>query len=379
MKVRWLVGIALLVSLSGSADAAGAKTVWLCRPGLAADPCAPSLSTTVISPSGRILGRQTVRRVTHPRFDCFYVYPTTSNQPRALATLSIDPELRSIALYQAARYSRDCRVFAPIYRQVTIQGLLNPSTVTPAMRALGYSDVLSAWRDYLAHDNHGRGFVLIGHSQGSRILRRLISEQIDPKPSVRRRLISAIVLGGNVLVKQGRDIGGDFKHIPACHSATQTGCVIAYSTFEGPVPVNSRFGRTTVTTPGATPAPPGTQVVCVNPGALGGGFGRLTPISPTTPFAPGTVIGSLTTQIGFELPRVSTAWISAPGSYVAHCASAGGAHVLQITPRSGAPQLHALPDATWGLHLADANIALGQLTDIVRSQAAAYLRRQARR
>jgi hypothetical protein len=141
--------------------------------------------------------------------------------------------------------------------------------------------------------------------------------------------------------------------------------------------VNSRFGRTTVTTPGGTTAPAGTQVLCVNPAALGGGSGQLTPIVPTTPFAPGTVIGALTTQIGFRLPSVSTAWLSAPASYSAQCSSAGGAHVLQITPRAGAPRLNPLPDPTWGLHLADANVALGQLGDIVRSQAAAYLRRQA--
>jgi len=45
-----------------------------------------------------------------------------------------------------------------------------------------------------------------------------------------------------VLVKKGKDIGGDFKHIPACHSATQIGCVIAFSSFDQPVPTPSLFG-----------------------------------------------------------------------------------------------------------------------------------------
>ena len=51
---------------------------------------------------------------------------------------------------------------------------------------------------------------------------------------------------------------------------------------------------------------------------------------------------------------------------------AGGADVLQITPRNGAPVYNPSPDADWGLHLVDANIALGNLVGLVRSQIAAY-------
>jgi hypothetical protein len=52
-----------------------------------------------------------------------------------------------------------------------------------------------------------------------------------------------LLLGGNVTVQRGRATGGDFSHIPACHAATQVGCVIAYSTFEGTPPAQSLFGR----------------------------------------------------------------------------------------------------------------------------------------
>ena len=64
--------------------------------------------------------------------------------------------------------------------------------------------------------------MLIGHSQGSFVLRSLIAKDVDPKPAVRNQLVSAILMGGNVLVKKGTDIGGDFKHIPACHSASSS-------------------------------------------------------------------------------------------------------------------------------------------------------------
>jgi hypothetical protein len=86
------------------------------------------------------------------------------------------------------------------------------------------------------------------------------------------------------------------------------------------------------------------------------------------------VIGGLTTSIGFVLPKVSTPWIETPNSYRAQCSSEGGAHVLQISSLNGAPVLNALPDATWGLHLADANIALGNLVGLVHRQIDRYTR-----
>src|SRR3954468_6399107 len=132
---------------------ASAKTVWLCKPGQKNNPCEPSLSTTKVSPTGKKLKVERVKRDAHPKVDCFYVYPTVSDDKAPQADRSIDPEMRSIALYQAARYSSDCKVYAPAYRQITLQGLLNPSTVTPEMRASAYADVKAAWNEYLKKYN----------------------------------------------------------------------------------------------------------------------------------------------------------------------------------------------------------------------------------
>jgi hypothetical protein len=71
---------------------------------------------------------------------------------------------------------------------------------------------------------------------------------------------------------------------------------------------------------------------------------------------------------------VTTPWIESE-SYVGACSSDNDAHVLQISPVGGAPVLHAVPDASWGLHLTDANIALGNLTDDVAAEAKAWLKK----
>jgi pimeloyl-ACP methyl ester carboxylesterase len=339
---------AVLMLCAGSASAT-AKTLWLCKPGLRDNPCEPGLATTIFSPAGVKLRVERIKPERPRKVDCFYVYPTVSDEPGLQAPLRIDPEQRSIALYQAARYSRYCRVYAPVYRQLTLSGIANPS-VPPEIRETAYADVLAAWRTYLREHNRGRGVVLIGHSQGTFVLRRLVAEEIDPNPAMRRKLVSALLLGGNVT-------DADFKRIRPCRSRRQLACVVAFSTFGGPVPPDSAFGR----------AAGGREVLCTNPAALGGGAGELDPIEPTEPFAPGT-IASLLPLVGVPAPAATTPWSEFPGAYRAHCSSADDAHVLQIVPLGGAPQLRPVPP-NFGLHLVDANIGLGNLEDLVWVQA----------
>jgi hypothetical protein len=367
--MRAALGLALLVCactcvLAPAAEAARpAATVWLCRPGLQHDPCAPDQTTTRFTPAGQPLGVAQATTARHAKVDCFYVYPTVSDQHRLVATRAIDPPERSVALYQAARYSRLCRVFAPMYRQYTLEALgprsaqVAPGFVSPA----GYADVVQAWRTYLRKYNRGRGVVFIGHSQGTFVLRRFLAAEIDRKAQARRLLVSTVLLGGNVLVRSGADVGGDFQHIPACRSPRQVGCVVAFSTFDQPPPPNAMFGR----------AAPGQAVLCTNPARLRGGAGVLEPAYPTQPFAPGSTIAAAMGLLGLTLPTAATPWIEIPGSYRAQC-TGGAAHVLEIAPLGGAPAPRPSPDPAWGLHLVDANIALGNLVDLVRAQAQAY-------
>ena len=208
--------------------------------------------------------------------------------------------------------------------------------------------------------------MIIGHSQGTFVLRDLLTREIDPKASARKRLISALLLGGNVLVNKGSDRGGDFKKIPACRSRAQVGCVVAFSTFNEVPPADAFFGRT---------SQPGKEVLCTNPARLGGGWAKVTAIQPSEPFAPGTTIGAATGVLGVPEPKVSTAWREFPGSYRARCSSAGGADVLAIRSLGGAPVFSPSPTPGWGLHLVDANIALRDLVDLARTQAANWRRR----
>ena len=342
------LGAALLVLLAAPA-VSGAKTVWLCKPGLTSNPCTSPLTATVQAADGgsRIERSRPARR---PRIDCFYVYPTVSAQPAIQATRSKDPELKAIARLQASRFSQRCRVFAPVYRQITLRGIASGGLGSPEMRARAYGDVRAAWRTYLRRHNRGRGVVLLGHSQGTFMLRELVTREIDRRAKVRRRLVSALLIGGNVLVERGRNRGGDFRNVRACGTARQTGCVVAYSIYDEVPPAGSIFVR----------APsPDQRVLCTNPASLRGGRGLLDTYALAPAGAP-------------------TPWLAYPNRYAARCRSEGGATWLHAEPTGGAadtrPVSGPVLGPSWGLHLVDASLPLGNLVDLVRTQEKAYLR-----
>ena len=351
-----LVLAAALLALALPSSATGAVK-WLCKPGKE-DVCDTGLRTTVFSPAGERLGVERPRR-DRRRIDCFYVYPTVSDQPGTYADKSIDPELRSIALYQAARFSEVCRVFVPVYRQRTVASIGAP-TGPRDVRAADHADadVSEAWNTYLRRHNKGRGVVLIGHSQGTFRLRTLIKEEIDDGDRVHRRIVSALLLGGNA-------IKGEFNGFLPCRSPRQLRCLVAFSVYDETPPPGALFGRSAS----------GGTVVCTNPARLRGGPATVDAVFPSEPFAPGTLIAAGIGLMGVTQPTASTPWVEVRDAYRAECRREAGATYLRVTPLDGAPDFRPSPTPEWGLHLVDANIALGDLVALVRRQAAAYRRR----
>jgi Protein of unknown function (DUF3089) len=357
--------VVFLVALFALAPAANADVNWLCRPGLASNPCQGDQTTRYFEPDGssHVARPETTA---NPPIDCFYVYPTVSNQPTPNATATPDPEVRSIAVYQAQRFSTRCRVYVPLYRQVTAAGVtLAGQTHDTSAYETAYSDVRDAWLDYLGNDNHGRGVVLIGHSQGSRMLRALIRKEIDQKPAVRRLLVSAIIPGANANTN-------DFSNIRPCERAAQTGCVISYSTFNETPPDDARFGRTDTDPVGSALGLPGGKVLCTDPTRLSGSNGRLDSLVPSQPFAPGVILVLLIKLYGGPPPSADTPWLQPTDHYTGRCETSNGANVLMISPVAEARKLSPSPDDTWGVHLVDVNIALGNLVSIVGAQSRAW-------
>lgn len=342
-------------SVAGAARVKTAGTVWLCRPGLAHDPCTASLRSTVVPAHGP----RTVQAAapdTRSAFDCFYVYPTVSTERQANANLTIQPAEVAAAVAQASRFSQVCQVWAPMYRQRTAGSLAAGLGADPQADDVAYASVLSAWRDFLAHDDHGRPIVFLGHSQGAAMLIRLLRSQVDPDPALRARTVMAILAGGNVTVPTGKSVGATFHHLSLCSGTIRSGCVIAYSSFPSKPPVNANFGRPGrgVSLQSDQRAKTGLQVACVNPASLRGGTADLEPYFLTATSKP-------------PPPPVTTPWVTYPDLYRASCRSGGGATWLQVTTLDpgGRPTVSETLGPTWGYHLDDINLSLGNLVQDV--------------
>ncbi len=347
---------------------------WLCRPN-GHDACAVDLDTTSIDARGQ-LTREKFKPAANAPVDCFYVYPTISNDPAGNSTMKIAPEDLTVIRQQFARLSANCRVFAPKYRQVTLAALRSYiiGKPIPVDRDLAYRDVLDAWNAYLAHDNAGRGVVLVGHSQGSGQLTRLMREEIDGKP-VQSKLISAFLMGTNLAVPAGKTVGGAFNSIPLCQSSAQTGCVIAFASFraDAPPPANTRFGKV----PEA-----GMKAACVNPAAPGGAAAALKPYFSSRREA---VAASLEAAHWLQpTETIETPFVTLPKLLYAQCVSDSNGDYLAISakPTKADKRRPFIPgdlivqgaiQKDWGLHLVDVNLVMGNVMDLISTQSKAYL------
>jgi len=341
---------------------------WLCRPGRE-DACAIDHTTTVVAADGT-LTRETWKADPDAPIDCFYAYPTVSTDPGKNSDMTVDPAETNVIRQQFARFASACRPYAPLYRQVTLAGLrqaMSGGGRAVLDRGLGYDDVRDAWNHYLKNDNKGRGVVLIGHSQGSYILRALLEQEIDGKP-VQSQLVSAILTGTTVMVPKGKDVGGAFKNIPLCRSASQTGCAIIFATFRStvPPPANSLFGIVDQ---------PGMEAACSNPANLAGGSGELKAYLS----AEGRTITGNRPPRPWVTPeqKIATPFVTLPGLLSAKCASNEHGNYLEVTVHGNPADPRAddiAGDMTpqWGLHLVDMNLTMGNLIDIVRQQAKAF-------
>jgi hypothetical protein len=348
---------------------------WLCLPGQA-DPCSRVIDTVALNPNGYgSVGRIEPAELPLPAVDCFYVYPTVSRDAALNSDLEMGPEEQIAAYVQFARFSSVCRTFAPKYRQATLAalGAAFAGADVSKVNELAYADVRAAWNDYLQNRNGGRPYVLIGHSQGSIHLSRLLAEEIEGKPEA-RRMLSAMLPGWVIEVPEGEAVGGTFKQTPLCTKPGQTGCVISYMTFRAtnPPPEGSLFGRA---------MRPGMTAACTNPAALAGGGAKLDSYWFTAaPPQPGAEPVAWSSQGAPATPFVRTEGLASAACV--HRGRVGYLSILTDADPADARTDHIPGDVyiagrivpSWGMHLADLSLVQGDLIALVERQAKAFAR-----
>jgi hypothetical protein len=334
------------------------SSAWLCLPGRAGDACDMALDTTVIAADGS-RSVVAVAAAAQPDVDCFYVYPTVDLSWRAgnHDDFSDTTKIANTTRSQAVRFRQLCALYVPLYRQVTIGTYLHGGDRLRDGLDLAYSDVAAAFRSYLANHNHGRRIVLIGHSQGAEMVKRLLGQFFDQDASLRARLVLALPLGGDLEVPARARAGGTFQHLPACHALGETGCVVGFRSYREGADIASP----------TAPMPAGHESLCVDPARVD---------DSATPAALDAVY--LRSDRLHGVDGITTPFVSYPGLYLAHCAAGpDGARVLAIENATGnaraAPvdlSAKLLSSKQLGTHILDFQIAQDNLLELVRRAAA---------
>lgn len=350
---------------------AGEDTVWICKPGQADDLCgAPTtIDGRTLPPPGEETQPLGYTRPEDAPIDCFYLYPTQSEQTGPNADLEKDPPIRRAVVQQARMFSTVCDVYAPMYRQVTLNG--DQSSYNPSVES-AYQSARGAFEDFLENHNGNRGFMMVGHSQGSAHAARLIDERVDDDSRLRKRFVGAIVPGANIAVPIGEAIGGLFDDVPACTEVGQFGCVIAYSTFNAVPGPNAPFSRVDAgywIYPQPRFAADEFEVICTNPALLDGGDGVLEPLV------------NFDYLLGVPASGETAApWRGQPDYYRAECMRQDGSHWLNLSKvgleGDTRPDLGAAVAEGSNYHVPELNLAEGNLLEIAQLQTDGFVARQ---
>jgi len=337
-------------------------SLWACHPDSDDSVCDEDLTAVEVLPDGSTAIR-THQPATSPVGDCFYVYPTVDLSLTAgnHDDLTDDEDARRTTLVQAGRLTEQCRVFAPLYRQATLGTFLQDHSTVQEYFDIAYGDVLDAFEYYLAEQNDGRPFIVIGHSQGGQISSRLVRERIETDPAVLGLLAGVMPIGWPVATDSGGSTGGSFATVPVCTSAADVGCAVSYRSYaaqNGFIPDSNREGDVGI---------------CVHPGDVPSGGPAL--LSRTYLPADLGLAGDHPTGVAAQAPFVLYSDL-----YRAHCVEQDGSKALavELAGESGDQRSSPLDfdkslfKMATGTHIYDVHFGLGDLIDLVGTQLAAH-------
>ena len=331
---------------------------WLCHPDFDGTyaACDGDLSATLVFANGSTMVEPHVVN-TDAEFDCFYIYPTVSLDPSGNSDLNPGREI--IATFvQFARYNRVCRVFAPLYRQITLAGLTG---MAPADGQLAFGDVLDAFRYYVAN-NTGRGFILVGHSQGAGHLSILVREEIEGNAYLQEHMIAAHLIGTTINLPLNSNVGAEFAATPPCASSADIHCFISFNSFrpdEPPV-----IGATTLGI-----ADNGLRAACIHPNGMANGtlfLDAYFQVNDVGPFANEAMDANIDTPF-FKVPQLITGECREDGRL--------GYLAIEIMADINDPRMDDVEASSppRGLHAIDMHLGIGDLVTTAEQQADTWL------
>ena len=227
--------------------------MWIARPDIAGNPALwlpPTFKDTAAKGNAAI----------------FFIHPTSFIQPlpqswNASPDDAVTNDRAKLFVQgQASPFSNAGDIWAPRYRQASFGAFL--TTQPEAQKALdaAYADIAQAWDAFVTGIAPDRAIIVVGHSQGSVHLLRLLRDRIAGQP-VAKRIAAAYVIGWPVSIETDLPALG----LPACATADQPGCILSWQSFAEPADTTQIAAVYDGTTGFTGKSRRGTKMLCTNP------------------------------------------------------------------------------------------------------------------
>lgn len=169
--------------------------------------------------------------------DTIYLYPSaygiSGEVTDDIADID-DVNMRLMAIYyassQASVFEESTNLYAPYYRQFTVNSLVDMIEESPeSLPYIASKDIYNMLDYYFENCNEGRPFILAGHSQGSVWLTVVLEDYMKTHPEYYERMVAAYVIGYSVT----NEYLDKNPHLNFAKTSDDTGVIISYNT-EGP-------------------------------------------------------------------------------------------------------------------------------------------------
>ncbi|HJJ48923.1 MAG TPA: DUF3089 domain-containing protein [Methanocorpusculum sp.] len=169
--------------------------------------------------------------------DVIYFYPTVFASDATVTNSRIDDsemrkEAKDVYRHQGSAFETVGDVYVPYYRQFTGQFLMNATDILSSndtdfttVLSLAKNDIFDALDYYFENANEKRPYILAGHSQGTMMLKSVLSEYMALHPEYYKNMIAAYGLG--IAIPQS--FIEENPHLKAAAAADDTGVIVSWN------------------------------------------------------------------------------------------------------------------------------------------------------
>jgi pimeloyl-ACP methyl ester carboxylesterase len=174
------------------------------------------------------------KNVKKKRVDVFYLYPSGYERvPGGPLICPVDdPQMMAAAAVafqrQATAFRTIANIYAPYYRQADAasRAKMPQKEQVKVVAGAPTVDGIAAFKHFIKHFNHGRPFILVGHSLGSNVMANLLAQYMGSHPRVYKRIIAAYVVGYSITPRYLKQ----HPFLKFARGARDTGVIVSWNT-----------------------------------------------------------------------------------------------------------------------------------------------------